>query len=137
MRLPEADMIARSGHVCTGAALCRFCAAEYLSIGVDLFDEEARKTLPVIRIGRRVAFRRAALDAWLLARQETPCRPGTSTHASTRPSFTATSRSPASSSDDRLASEIERELMSPPRGSTSRRTAARVYPFPTESKPHD
>lgn len=103
---------AREHPPCTGARLCRHCAAAHMGVSVDLFDEKVRPALPKVKIGARVGFLRADVDSWLLAQREAPSavlgNPASSSVAVSTP--TPSPSKGARGSVARRASEIEAEL---------------------------
>ena len=107
---------------CEGVRLCRACAAAYLGISIDTFDDHARASLPRVRIGARVGFLRDDLDAWARGRREAPSVGQQSPRSATE----AASGTTASPSRDagfmaRRANEIDSELtLALPRGGTKR-----------------
>jgi len=50
--------------------LTRKEAASFLKIGLSLFD---KMEIPGIKIGRRVVFRKSALESWLAERETLHC----------------------------------------------------------------
>lgn len=98
---------AREHKPCAGARLCRGCAAAYVGVSIDVFDERVRKDLPKVRIGAREGFLRTDLDAWLSARREAPCPVQQSQRSSSAGEpGTTRSRSEGSAFEARRASEI-------------------------------
>ena len=54
---------ARQHRQCSGALLCRACAASYLGVSTDTLDATIRQRLPCVRVGGRVLFARADLES--------------------------------------------------------------------------
>src|SRR5437016_13010542 len=115
----------RSHDKCRGVTLCEDCAAAYLGVGVTLFQQEVRRHVPPIPIGkRRIVYARKALDRYVEKRmEEGACHgrlargagPGRrSTQSRTELSSGAASRSTASSSGDPLVKSILERLKPPP-----------------------
>src|SRR5215470_9553464 len=61
----------QSHDKCRGVTLCEECAAAYLGVGVTLFQQEVRRHVSPIPIGkRRIVYARKALDRYVEKRME-------------------------------------------------------------------
>lgn len=125
MSTPAAS--AREHSPCMGVRLCRACAAAYLGVSLDSFDDHARVALPAVRIGAKVGFLRPDLDTFAQSRREAPSAVRQSPRSgSAAASGTSVSPSQAGASLARRASEIADGLKPrSPRGG-SRRTEPRA-----------
>jgi len=115
---------AHPAGACTGALLCRVCAAHYLGgISIDLLDRQRERGLPIVRLGGSVRLARAGLDAWIAQHQEITCpdRPNLPSTLA-RASGTTDSPAPAGGSVAQRAKEITDELRRSLHGSGTRPT---------------
>ena len=129
---PAQALGTREHDKCQGLTVCEECAAAYVGVGVSLFQQEVRRHVPPIPIGkRRLVYARKALDRFIDRRiEEEACRvkPGRaagpvrkSTRSQTEASSGVASPSKAGSTGDPLVKSILARLKPPlePSGSGS------------------